>query len=124
MNNSEKEKILLSLAIEPDYSKDTLDLYLRKYPELTGEILDLAYEIEVINTPNISIGTDNISKALTLRGVFSGESLNRLSDRMLLPKDFLMGFRDSLVRIETIPSGFYEIWPLLWTQRYHKLSYF
>ncbi|MBL4795973.1 MAG: hypothetical protein JKY50_01015 [Oleispira sp.] len=102
MTELEKEKVLLSFSIEPDHSKATLDRYLTQYPDLASEILDLAHEIDLVEIANeVSEG-----EKLTLKNVLSGESLNTLSNRMSLPKDFLMGFRDRLIRLETIPQGF------------------
>ena len=106
MSESQKEKILLSFSIEPDHSKATLDLYLGKYPEFASEILDLAYEIEIVTTPATSISSTENTKETRLKDVLSGESLNQVSEKMSLPKDFLMGFRDRIVRLESIPQKF------------------
>lgn len=46
MNPDPTEEILNAFAVEPTHDQETLQKYLRTYPELTDDLLDLARELD------------------------------------------------------------------------------
>jgi hypothetical protein len=53
------EDILAAFAVEPNHDKTTLDWYLKAYPDLTSELLELALELEFDDVDDAPLDLDS-----------------------------------------------------------------
>ncbi|MDU0364522.1 hypothetical protein RWK44_29485 [Rhizobium sp. 25PS6] len=111
------EEILSAFAVEPAPTKATLDLYLKQYPELASELIDLSLELEM-SDPTVEdvIDTDspivNAAWAAFVGGAVPDEPITAASftrevaNGMGLKLAALMGLRDRKVEVESLPNSF------------------
>jgi hypothetical protein len=120
-SNPDREDVLYAFAVEPTAGRDTLERYLRDYPEYTDELIDLSYELsrEVSEdeTPLSEVDHALINWAWQQYvGAASKEVTNPLSiaqQRELaqclnVPRQVITAFRDRRVEIISVPLTFLE----------------
>ena len=123
----DSDSVLDAFAAEMVHDRDTLERYIRKYPELAEELIDLAYELRMgadladvekgpISDPALNTAWENFlaasPKAAAMTAAvdpfsqFRGVAFASLATKMAVPRSILTAIRDRLVSPETIPSSF------------------
>lgn len=123
----DRDAVLDAFASESVHDRDTLECYVRKYPELAEELIDLASELRMIadfvdapegpiSDPTLNTAWENFlaasSKAATTTAVanpfsrFRGVAFASLAAQLDVPRSILAAIRDRLVAPKTIPSSF------------------
>ncbi len=126
-NPHDPEAILDAFAVEATHDWSTLDRYLRQYPELTEELIDLSSELRLANAPGKPAGGTVADPGLEAawqeflgckrQAVPSNEVVNpfvrckgaafvQLAAALNVPRSFLTAFRDGLVTATSIPEPF------------------
>ena len=124
---NEAEAILYAFAVEAKGDNTVLEKYLRQYPELSDELIDLASELRLsalvlpsgggeIADPNGPAAWEEFlgCKPLVARKTedlfarFKGEAFANLADAMKVPRSILTALRDGLVTASSIPQGFVQ----------------
>src|SRR5258707_73167 len=124
---NDKEAILYAFAIEAEIDKGALERFLKKYPELADEVLDLASELRLgavlESTPTTAIPDPSAEAAWKdflackpeaapagkVENPFArlkGEAFVKLAEALNVPRSFLTAFRDGLVVASSIPEKF------------------
>lgn len=106
------EDVLSDFAMEEPLNHAVLRDYICRYPELALELTDLFHELTLcdleVQIDAATLETKSV-KEVTAKGfaaldaAFSGEGLRAFAKSIGLPRDFLCGFRDAKVRVETVP---------------------
>jgi hypothetical protein len=123
----DKEAILYAFAVEDSHDRETLERYLREYPELSEELIDLSSEIrlsKVLGAPTAEVKADpgfepawqqflasgpektRQATASNPFATFKGEAFVQLAKLLDVPRNFLTPLRDGLVAATSIPIGF------------------
>ena len=126
-DSNEREAILYAFAVEPSHDRDTLERYLRQYPDLAEDLIDLSSEFrlsEVLGPSTASTVADAswegawqeflackpqksaAGKAGNPFVRFRGEAFAGLATVLNVPRSFLTAFRDRLVVASSIPERF------------------
>lgn len=111
------EEILSAFAVEPAHNKATLDLYLKQYPELASELIDLSLELEMIDpTEEDVIDTDSpivnaawaafVDGGVTDAPITAASFTREVANGMGLKLAALMGLRDRKVEVDSLPNAF------------------
>jgi hypothetical protein len=117
------EDVLGAFAVEPSPGRETLEKYLRRYPEFAGALIDLSRELhrelpdyERPNTPEeaASIGaawlkhrkTADPQAAADLFAAFSTQQLRDLARALDVPRQVITAFRDRRVILASVPQQF------------------
>ena len=123
---NDKEAILYAFTLEAADSKGVLERYLKKYPELAEDLVDLASELrlgEVLETSSTNPIPDPGGEAAwkeflackpeaapaAVQNPFArlkGEAFVKLAEALNVPRSFLTAFRDGLVVATSIPEKF------------------
>ena len=124
---NDPEAILYAFAVEPNHDRNTLERYLRQYPDLTDDLIDLASEFrlgDALGPSPLSMPPDTggeaawqeflactpheacSNKAANPFARFRGETFASLADALNVPRSFLTPFRDGLVTAGSIPERF------------------
>ncbi len=125
---TDKEAILYAFAVEANHDRNTLERYLREYPELAGDLIDLTSELRltVALGPSPANGAANTGAeaawqeflackpqeacsdkvAVNPFALFKGQAFANLADALKIPRSFLTPFRDGLVAAASIPERF------------------
>lgn len=123
----DRDAVLDAFASEAVHDRETLERYVRKYPDLAEELIDLASELRMsadladvedgpISDPKLNTAWENFlaaapKAAATTAAVdpfsqFRGVAFASLATKMDVPRSILTAIRDRLVSPGTIPSGF------------------
>ena len=121
------EQILDAFAAEPSHDRDTLEIYMSKYPKLRVRFLELAAEIrevagaarvatESIKDPGLEAAWSLVassapkaaSKAPDPFEPFTRKKFVELCDGLGLPRGFVVAIRDKRVQLASIPGRFLE----------------
>jgi hypothetical protein len=123
------EAILYAFAVESNHDRSTLERYLKQYPELAEELIDLSSELrlgEALGPSPASKTADTgweaawqdflackpreafSQRTVDLFALFRGEAFVRLADALNVPRSFLTAFRDGLVTVSSIPERFVQ----------------
>lgn len=123
----DRDAVLDAFASEAVHDRETLERYVRKYPDLAEELIDLASELRMsadladvedgpISDPKLNTAWENFlaaapKAAATTAAVdpfsqFRGVAFASLAAKMDVPRSILTAIRDRLVSPRTIPSGF------------------
>ena len=123
----DRDSVLDAFASEAVHDRDTLERYVRKYPDLVEELIDLASELRMsadladvqegpISDPTLNTAWENFLAAApkvapTTAAVdpfseFRGVAFASLAAKLDVPRSILTAIRDRLVSPGTIPSGF------------------
>jgi hypothetical protein len=126
-NSHDREAILDAFALEPAHDRDTLERYLRQYPELAEDLIDLSSELRLANAPTTPpvgpvpdpglVAAWEELLACKPQAAACGESVNpfasfkgtafaKLAKALNVPREFLTPFRDGLVMASSIPQAF------------------
>lgn len=126
-NLNDRESILYAFAVEATHDRSTLERYLRQYPELTDDLIDLSLELRLATpTPPASVSsiadvgveaawqefvTSKPRAACPNETVnpfasFRGAAFAILAKTLNVPRSFLTAFRDGLVMASSIPESF------------------
>ena len=124
---TDREAILYAFAVEPNHDRNTLERYLRDYPELAEDLIDLTSELRLSEalgpSPAIDAADTGAEAAwqefLTCKpqetcsapaanpfARFKGPTFAALADAVNVPRSFLTPFRDGLVAAASIPEAF------------------
>jgi hypothetical protein len=124
---TDREAVLYAFAVEANHDRNTLERYLREYPEFAEELIDLTSELrlsEALGPCPASAAADTgaeaawqdflackpqeacSDKAANPFVRFRGESFASLADAVNVPRSFLTPFRDGLVAAASIPERF------------------
>ena len=117
-----RQDVLDAFAVEPDTGRATLERYLRDYPELATELLDLSRLLatpftgeESPLTPEDEARVDAAwlrhaaARPAAVTDSFSALSVHELRDiahRLGVPRQVLMAFRNRRVIMSTVPRPF------------------
>ena len=124
-NPRDSEAILFEFAVEKTHDRATLERYLREYPELAEELIDLSSQIRFakravnpcrVPDPGLdaawdvflACGTKPVALVVAENPFanFKGVGFVRLAAALNVPRAFLTAFRDGLVAAESIPEPF------------------
>jgi hypothetical protein len=121
------EDVLYAFAVEPRHDRETLERYLKSYPQFADDLLDLSHELrlsadlgpaDVLAEDEASfqaawrqyaaIGPQGASPASAdnLFDRFKGRALVALAEALVVPRSVLIALRDRLVVPSSIPQGF------------------
>jgi hypothetical protein len=126
-HSKDTEMVLYAFAVEPRHDQATLERYFSKYPNLTQELISLAFELRVADAqssvqPELAADA-GASKAWqeftacapakatatgkpgTLMSKFRGQAFVTLADRLKFPRSILIAFRDRQVEPDSVPEG-------------------
>lgn len=117
-----KHDVLDAFAVEPDPGRETLERYLRTYPQYAPELVDLSRELARQYPPDETpLSAEDRAKidAAWLRHAaaapaaiadpFSALSVQELRDvakRLDVPRQVLTAFRNRRVQLSTVPGRF------------------
>jgi hypothetical protein len=119
-----REEVLYAFAVEPDSGRNTLEQYLRDYPQYANELIDLSYELsrEVCEdeTPLSNEDLAMIDR-LWLRHIeavpsetmdplasLSVAELRDLAKHLDVPRQVITAFRERRVEFASVPTPFLE----------------
>jgi hypothetical protein len=121
------EAILYAFAVEPNHDRNTLERYLRDYPELADELIDLMSELRLSEAVAPLPASETVDpgwqtawqeflackpreacseKAESPFARFRGEAFVALAEALNVPRSFLTPFRDGLIAAASIPERF------------------
>src|SRR4051812_28096708 len=121
------EDVLFAFSVEPRHDRETLERYLKSYPQLADDLLDLSHELRISASlgPAGVLAEDEASlraawqqySAVAPQGVpsasvgdlfnrFKGRTFVALAEELLIPRSVLVALRDRLVLPSSIPTGF------------------
>lgn len=126
MTPIDKDAVLDAFAAESVHDRKTLERYVRDYPELAEELIDLASELRVgtefadteegiINDPKLNTAWENFLAAgpkpattasLDPFAQFKGAAFATLAGKLDIPRSILSAVRDRLVVPSSVPGGF------------------
>jgi hypothetical protein len=123
----DRETVLYAFATEPTHDRATLERYLKQYPDLSEELVDLSAELRLNETlekspadvlPDtgaqaaweefISCRPTNAAgaKIIDLFAQYRGPAFAALAQSLNVPRSILTALRDGLVMPSSIPTGF------------------
>lgn len=126
-NPYDREAILDAFAIEPSHDRSTLERYLRRYPDLAEDLIDLSSELRFANAPAPApVGpvpdpgleaawqellackpqAATCGETVNPFATFKGAAFVKLAKALNVPREFLTPFRDGLVTAASIPQAF------------------
>lgn len=126
-NPNDREAILYAFASEASHDRSTLERYLKEYPDLAEELIDLSSELRVSEMlasqpardeadPGLEAAWKEFlgckpqsapsSGAVDLFARYRGAAFVKLADALNIPRSILMALRDGLVDASSIPKGF------------------
>lgn len=126
MNESERETVLYEFSVEPIHDKATLERYLKLYPEIAADLLDLSFELQISASQAplqkevadsraseawkkfIASGRqlDPASDPVNIFAHFTGVRFGQLAAALKTPKSILLALRNRQVEPTTIPSPY------------------
>ncbi len=114
------EDILFAFSVEPLHDRRTLENYLRRYPQLADELIDLSHELRLVaelGQSEIEVAAEAPVNAVAVpvprrpEDLFSdikGASFAALANRLNIPRSILVALRDRLVVPTSIPTRFFN----------------
>jgi hypothetical protein len=117
-----RDEVLDAFAVEPSFGRETLERYLRNYPQFALELVDLSRELSravVENEGTLSaeesLAIDAAWKRLmetaptSIADPFATLTINELRDlatRLDVPRQVITAFRERKVDVSTVPKAF------------------
>ena len=117
-----QEDVLNAFAVEPEPLRETLEYYLRKYPEYASELIDLSAELSRPLAPSeeplseaekalvdASWEQHRVIAASSRADPFDLLSLNQLrhvAKSLNIPRQVLTAFRERIVLVPSVPLPF------------------
>ena len=129
MNTHDREAILYAFAIEPNHDRQTIERYLRQYPEFAEDLIDILSERRLSEVAGVEGGeaiadphcdeawrellrhTPRIAPPQPRGNPFArfpGQSFAKLAEALNIPRSVLTALRDGLVKAQSIPDRFLE----------------
>jgi len=123
-NQQERKHILYGFAVEPVHDAKTLAKYVSAFPDLRSDLIELAWELKVsqfgadevladMPDPNFEEALNDLllanqspDREANPFGRFRGKRFADLSDRLGIPRGFMVGIRDKRTRLDSIPERF------------------
>jgi hypothetical protein len=121
------EDILLAFAVEPEHDRATLERYMREYPHLADDLVDLSLELRLQRATagttamsdeawvEASLSAFNAASPTTAQGTVqdpfatvSSAELVALRRALDVPSGVIQGFRSRIVDIATVPAWFID----------------
>ena len=121
--NPSLEDVLGAFSVEPDPGRETLTLYLRRYPQFAEPLVDLSRELH--RTPATVAGPEtaedeariaaawrrhvealNPQAQTDLFAALSTQQLRNLSKALDVPRQVITAFRDRRVILDSVPQHF------------------
>ena len=117
-----RDDVLSAFAVEPNCNCETLDRYLKKYPQFTNELIDLSTELrleesrpatsaEPIDDPGcegawttFASVAPNVSALANPFTKFRGQAFVSFCKSLRLPRSIVVALRDRLVEPASIPA--------------------
>lgn len=121
------EDVFFAFSIEPQHDKQTLERYLKSYPQFADELVDLSHELRIA----ASFGPGGVpledeasvqaawrqysaivppsaatSPAEVMFDRFKGKAFITLAESLKVPRSVLVALRDRLIIPSSIPQGF------------------
>ncbi|MBX7123260.1 MAG: hypothetical protein K1X42_14115 [Opitutaceae bacterium] len=123
MTDSHSDGVLFAFSVEPRHDRATLERYLRLYPELAEDLIDLAHELRMVEGLGPSeqvVDSDDTARAAwreyaaaaspkapeSIFARFKGQTFVALANKLNIPRSVLMALRDRLVLPDSIPTRF------------------
>ncbi|MCG3138758.1 MAG: hypothetical protein HJJLKODD_02626 [Phycisphaerae bacterium] len=127
MNLNDREVILYAFAIEPNHDRQTVERYLRQYPEIAEDLIDISSERrlreaawvqsnDAIADPHWKEAWEQFrqhkpqgvssGQAVSPFSTFRGQAFAKLAETLSVPRSFLTALRDGLVQASSIPERF------------------
>lgn len=125
-DSKDTEMVLYAFSVESSHDRATLERYLSKYPNLTQELIGLAFELRLADSqstaqPELASDTKaqqaweeftssapakatSPANSGTLMSKFRGEEFVALADRLKFPRSILIAFRDRQIEPDSIPE--------------------
>jgi len=120
-----REEVLDAFAVEPNAGRETLERYLRSYPEFAAELVDLSRELSrtMADDEDAALSPSDQARIASawrrhaaLRGVDAADPLAALSvverrdlaRRLGVPLQVVSAFRERRVIINSVPAWFLE----------------
>jgi hypothetical protein len=110
------EDVLYAFSVEPKHDRQTLENYLRRYPELAEELIDLSHELRLVaelgesevptDAPVTATAEAAERQPENLFNDFKGATFAALANSLNIPRSILVAFRDRLVVPASIPVRF------------------
>jgi hypothetical protein len=121
------EDVLFAFSVEPIHDRQTLERYLRSYPQFADDLLDLSHELRISANLGATdvLAEDEVSfqaawqqyAAVVPQSVpsasvgnlfnrFKGKAFVALAEALLIPRSVLVALRDRLIVPSSIPTGF------------------
>jgi hypothetical protein len=124
-DNPSLEDVLGAFSVEPDPGRDTLGLYLRRYPQFAEPLIDLSRELHrELASPVVAHTAEDESRIdaawrrhadATNRqeqadpfAALSTQELRNLSKALDVPRQIITAFRDRRVILDSVPRHFLE----------------
>jgi hypothetical protein len=121
--NPSLEDVLGAFSVETNLGRETLELYLRLYPQFAEALIDLSRELHrALPTPAAPLAAEDEARidaawrrhveALSpqaqadLFGAFSTQELRDLSQALDVPRQVITAFRDRRVILDSVPRQF------------------
>ncbi|MEZ6082735.1 MAG: hypothetical protein R3E58_01970 [Phycisphaerae bacterium] len=132
MKPDDRDAILYAFAIEPHHDRATFERYLRQYPELAEDLIDIVSErrlretvrqtasetvSEVVNDPNCEAAWAQLvaashrtegSQEVDPFAHFRGKAFVSLAAALDVPRSILAAIRDGLVVTSSLPNSLVE----------------
>lgn len=118
------DDVLSAFAVEPDPGRDTLENYLRRFPEYAPDLVDLSVELSRPGTSFDESLSDSekmlidsswekygLAVAAATADPFTSLSLDRLrhvAKSLSVPRQILSAFRDRIVVVSSVPRPFLQ----------------
>jgi hypothetical protein len=123
MTDPNPDDVLFAFSVEPSHDRATLERYLRLYPALAEDLIDLAHELRIANELGPSEEVADAEEAAhtawreyvaaaapkaaeDVFARFKGQSFVALANRVNVPRSVLGALRDRLVVPASIPRPF------------------
>jgi CRP-like cAMP-binding protein len=125
MNPTDREAILYAFAIEPSHDQQTVERYLREYPDLSEELVDILSErrlreatgsesLDAVADPHLEEAWERFrhckpqevisAQAENPFAAFRGRAFAKLAQALDMPRSILAAMRDGLVQASSIPD--------------------
>lgn len=118
-----REDVLYAFAVEPNRNRETLERYLKDYPQFSDELIDLSAELRLQEScPAASVKpvadptcesawatftsvAANASALINPFADFRGQAFVALCNSLRLPRSIVVALRDRLVEPASIPAS-------------------
>lgn len=129
MDPNDREAILYAFAIEPSHDRLTVERYLRQYPDMAEELIDIMSARRLREAAGVQ-GSDAVAdpnwaeaweqfrqcapkgaspdEAVNPFIAFRGQAFAKLADTLDVPRSILVALRDGLVVASSIPEQFVD----------------